>query len=195
MFRGKSIAHESRWWLIHSIGLVVVISLTSAGYVFGVAPVINMENEREELGRLLHEAKEREQIIATNQARIASQLQTSVNEVDQAAVQLHTIEYQNQRFAEIAELAEASQVRINKLTPGETVIGEKHNTAPISLEATGTYASFSAFVRSIHAAFPDVGIRTFSLQSIQSASDGEASIVLDMSWHVAHTIQPEHTTR
>lgn len=190
MFRRKDIAREARWWMVHSIGLALVCALTSAGYIFGVAPVINMENERLALGKLLEAAKQREQMLASNQAQVANQLEASTLEVGRASIELHTIEFQNQRLAEIAQIAEANNVRINKMVPGSLVEGEKHDVAPIELEAHGTYAAFSRFVGSIHSAFPDVGIETFAMQSLAKSTDGDAAISLTMVWHVAHTIQP-----
>ncbi len=108
-----------------------------------------------------------------------------------AAVRPVALSSQNQRQAQITDLAEsigrrrAGALRVEQLAWGAPVKSARYTAVGLRIAGTASYTACREFLSAIHNQFPDTGVVAFKLAGSPDVPGAPANLTLELVWYAA----------
>ncbi len=89
----------------------------------------------------------------------------------------------NQRIASLTRLAAGTGLSVNEILPGATVAGERFDSVPVQMNASGSYPTCVAFLGKLTETFPDTSVGSFELAGDPQKPGTPAVFQVNLVWH------------
>lgn len=161
------------------IGLVVLAATTLLGFVAGIQPIIAAHAEAVLVrGRIA--AAERELVeLEAKEHELRETARRYREEIAGSSINPDLSTARNQRFAQLAQLAQAMGVELQTVRPGDRVDGPHGATMEIVITGIGPFADSVELISRMRSVFPDFGVRRLSFQR---EDDTNARFSLGVVW-------------
>ena len=87
------------------------------------------------------------------------------------------------RIARLTNLAAGAGLNVNEILPGSAVSGERFDSVPVRMNATGSYPTCVAFLCKLTETFPDTSVDSFELSGNPQRPQDPAEFHVDLIWH------------
>jgi len=98
-------------------------------------------------------------------------------------IQLESARNINRRIASLTRLAAGTGLSVNEILPGATVSGERFDSVPVRMNASGSYPTCVAFLGKLTEAFPDTSVGSFELAGDSQKPGTPAVFQVNLVWH------------
>ena len=89
----------------------------------------------------------------------------------------------NQRIANLTRLAAGTGLSVNEILPGATVNGERFDSVPVQMTASGSYPTCATFLCRLTDTFPDTSVGSFELSADPQEPGAPANFQVNLIWH------------
>lgn len=176
---------------IHAVGAGVMLAALAAGYFLVAAPLLSQTAQRDHLEALINADGNTVQRLRAEAATLRAELDAGRARIEESGVELVGQSGRNTRMAELTELANRCQLRLDSLQPGQPAPDEMFLTTPFLMRGVGGYDKVAVFLHELVQQFPDVGARSFRLESTSQWESRLAAFTFDLVWYADPAGQPE----
>lgn len=177
----SAIAARMRPWQVDVVGGAAILMMGAGCYLFAAKPA--MERRASEGAQATELAAMRESLARTRAARqdTDARLVEVRRKMDAQSIRLEPRSHVNRRLDEIASLAAAAGVGVEKLAPGATADGPRHGTMTLHLTGKARYRACENFVSHLHRRFNDTAVTTLRLAAAP-ASNEPVHVEFELLW-------------
>ncbi|MFI4896615.1 MAG: type 4a pilus biogenesis protein PilO [Phycisphaerales bacterium JB059] len=168
---------------IHAVGAGVAFAALAAGYFLVAAPLLSQTAQRDQLEALINADGNSVQRLQAEAAALRAELDDGRTRIEKSGVELVGQSGRNARMAELTELANACELRLDSLQPGTPTPDDMFLTTPFLMRGAGRYDQVAVFLHELVERFPDVGARSFRLESTAEGSSRLAAFTFDLVWY------------
>ncbi|MDZ4755195.1 MAG: hypothetical protein SGJ11_11975 [Phycisphaerae bacterium] len=166
---------------VHMGAMAAIMLLTVAWYVFSVHPYATASARSSSLLAALATVRADVAAFAERRETLHTTLRTQEQELASSTVRLQPATALNARLGELAKLAAAHELEVERMEPGIATDTPLAVRVPLRMVARGGTPAGVRFMAALRSAFPDVAIESFDL----TRQDGPtaASLQLDLVWY------------
>jgi Tfp pilus assembly protein PilO len=171
--------------IIHLAGVATCLLMAGAWHTLTLAPLKEARESRQALWDALQPRLEK---AASLEQHVRAQQRTLAAVGEQIAsgdLQLRSVDYINQRIADITAAAGAFKLRLEEVRPGTPAAMQWFMNVPIRLSGSGEYPDLGSFLHALPAAFPDVAVVGFQVRGEPEAIDKTPRFELNLVWYAA----------
>lgn len=184
-------------WLIMArwrIDVAMAALWTLAGgavWLLAVRPLLDHAAEASRQQEALASLGQQQEIAQNQLADLVRRSAAAKVQIAAATVRPVALSSQNQRQAQITDLAEsigrsrAGALRVEQLAWGTPVKGARYTAVGLRLAGTATYTACREFLSAIHTQFPDTGVVAFKLAGSPDIPGAPANLTLELVWYAA----------
>lgn len=172
-------------WTIDLAGLGVWAGLLAAWYVVGYRPMARASAQREALVREVWRVRQQLDDLTLNLDAHRRVVATLEEQLRGSHVALQPLDHLNRRVGDLGRLAERLGLRVDEVRPGAAVSVGRYLAVPVRLSGSGSFGQCHAFLRTLAAEHPDLGVLGFSLRGEPAAPDKPLTFVVTLAWYAA----------
>ncbi|MBX3409279.1 MAG: hypothetical protein KF859_05270 [Phycisphaeraceae bacterium] len=184
-----SVTHKDSGLGIHAAGLTAAIVLSGLAALGILQPAMADRERSASVLQELEKARSRAETLRLER-RDLEQMHTQITRAlaGQRVVPV-PVTQQNQRLAALTELAQRHGLALEQMTPGTAHASPRSTAVAIRMACRGGYPACVAFLRSLHAEYPDTAVVGVRALSPPESAGQLAYIGLDLVWYAAPTAQ------
>lgn len=168
---------------IDLIGGAIVLVAAAGLFVPRINPLLRSDafamQQQQQLALALRSEKDLKGFLVDQKAKLADILAV----VRKEKIQLESARSINRRIASLTRLAVGSGLSVEEILPGAATPGERFDTVPVRMRASGSYPTCAAFLCKLNAAFPDTSVDSFELAGNPQAPGERAEFEVYLVWH------------
>ncbi|MEM8756332.1 MAG: hypothetical protein AAGF47_00940 [Planctomycetota bacterium] len=170
------------------IGGGTLVAITLMGYMAGIQPVIASHAQAVLLRGRIAAAEAQIKRLDAEQQQATSQTSALRKELADSSINPDLSTARNQRFSQLAQLAQAIGVELQTVRPGEVSATEHGDSMSIEVTGLGPFADCVELVRRIRTVFPDFGI---SRLVFRREDDSTARVAFELTWFLGSNGQAD----
>ena len=176
---------------IHAAGATALLAIGAAGYFLVAAPLLSQSAQRDQLEAMINSDGNTVQALKAESASLKHELETGRERIEQTGVELLGESGRNTRMAELTRLATRCELRLDSLQPGAPSQEDQFLTTPFLIRGVGGYDQVARFLHELVEQFPDVGARSFRLESVRQGESRLAAFTFDLVWYADPADAPD----
>ena len=176
-----------RWpfWELDLAAAGLAIVLTGLAYVAGVHPLVRHRQEAAAIRDRLTEAEQTARQLDISKRRVERTLEKQRRALPTDAVKLRAAAHLNQQLNALIGLARDRGLDIDEVHVGDSIEDEHYRKIMVVLRGTGTYQTWTEFLRSLHEQFRDVAVKGFELAASVRWPASEVTGSVDLVWYAS----------
>jgi hypothetical protein len=171
--------------LLHAAGLTLALALTGLAALGIVQPVMAERERSSGVLSQLEDARARTDALRLERRKLDQKLAQLTGTLATQRVVPVPVSHQNQRLAALTDLAQRQGLILEQMTPGATTTTERSTAVSIRMACRGTYPACVAFLKNLHAEYPDTAVVGIRAMAPPGEVEAGAYIGLDLIWYAA----------
>lgn len=173
-------------WQLDLAGLGIVVILSFAAYLVGVAPLVRRASTVESQKQQLAQETRKTTALTASRRELTRQLDEARKAVETGSFRLRSVKQLNWYLAQLTKLATASEMTLHEIQPGKPTRGPHYWSVPIIMSGTGRYRTCARFLHGLHKALPDTRLSSLQLNASSGNSrTPTANFRFSLIWHAA----------
>ena len=166
------------------VGGTLLIAMTGATWLFGIAPIVDAEQARGELERELRYCEIESDELSAKRSRVTADLEDAQRELE---LQRGTLRPSHQYItlrSQLTDLAHGAGLDILSIDRSDDVPGTRFSVVPVQMLLKGGYHDTVTFVESLHLNLQDVCVRTLDVSHSPSGQRDVLLVRVSLLWYV-----------
>jgi Tfp pilus assembly protein PilO len=185
----QSAGSKHRFWRIDLGGLVVIAALTGAAYLAQVQPILAQREEARDQAQQLVAERTRGAALDRTLRQLASDIQNAKSQLSVIPVELEPTAALNQRLTQLGEIANQSNVQVDRIESENPLPHAHYQTVLIHLNGQGKFLDAIQFLENLRDTLGDCGISRMNMRA-QTQGDTSVAIQLDVIWYAQSENSP-----
>lgn len=170
---------------IHGTGVAVLVLATGAFTYFQARPIVAARVHVRELTEELAARKESLQQIQISRKDTEARVAAMKDQLKERLLPLVPTSHLNERLEQLSQLAEASGMTVDKLSPAEGATGGPFPAIQLKLVGQGPYEACEHLMGALHATFEDTAITSLHVRGTPENPGAPVSVDLELLWYTA----------
>jgi Tfp pilus assembly protein PilO len=170
---------------VNAVGLAALAGVGAAAYLVGLGPMMEAKEFRVALTERVRETNKEAIELHTRVAEQERKAAELAAQLRRARVQLRPAGQINTRLSELNQLVTEAGLRIESQQQGPPAYQGRYGTVSIQLQARGTFAQCTVFLRRVAELCADVGVESLEMSGNAEDAAGEGSLSAGLIWYIA----------
>lgn len=181
---GRKNLSYAKWW-VHAAGLGACLVISIASYALGVAPLIQRSADMQDaIEEQQHQEQEKAK-LARSYNQLKQKLETTQQELNEAAFQLQPVNRLNGYMAQLTNLATQCGLSLHEIKPSDPIALQHYRAIPIRLSGAGTYQDTVIFLHRLNQEFLDIRLSGLGLRASGDPAKNQGKINMKLVWYTA----------
>jgi hypothetical protein len=166
---------------VHATSAAILVAATALWFLAGVRPLMSAKQRASELGGLASDRRATIRELVGMRDASATRLAGVEQELSDLTVRLRPPAALNAQLAELAKLAEAEHIIVERIEPSTMVETALAIRVPVRISGRGSSPSAVRFLAALRSRFPDIAVESFDVAV--EMGDTDAAIRFDCVWY------------